>query len=400
MGNHIKPELLAPAGDLDKLKVAIRYGADAVFIGGKQFSLRAKASNFDLAAIQEGVEFAHAQHAKVYVTVNIYPHNEDFKGLDEYLLALDAIQVDAIIVSSIAIIQRAKALNCRFEIHLSTQQSVANQGAIAFWQQLGVDRIVLARELSVHEIAALKQQTTLPLEVFVHGGMCSAFSGRCTLSNNFTNRDANRGGCAHSCRWAYDIFAQNQQISSNQFRMGSKDLAAFEALPALIDAGVDSFKIEGRMKSLHYIATVVQAYRIGIDTYLATHKKDFQFFQQLANKAENRASSTGFLLSEVTQEGTLYDASNEVPPQDFIGIVLEHSLSDQFVKMQQRNTFDFDDELEIITPSGQTYTTTIIALYDEHQQPITKARHAMQTLYLELNQLPPPHSIIRKKQEV
>lgn len=396
-----KPELLAPAGDLQKLKVAILYGADAVFIGGKKFSLRAKASNFDILAIQEGVIFAHQHDAKVYVTVNMYPHNEDFEGLDAYLLALDAIKVDAIIVSSLAIVQRAKYLKCRYELHLSTQQSVANQHAVTFWEKQGVDRIVLARELSVDEITQLKRNVATKLEVFIHGGMCSSFSGRCTLSNNMANRDANRGGCAHSCRWYYDLYQNEQLVSTHDFQMGSKDLMAFPALVSLLEARVDSFKIEGRMKSLHYIATVVSAYRQFIDRYLSNQTMDeeqVKKHEKMVQRAENRAASTGFLLHEVNNEGTLFGNTLEKPPQDFIGLVMEHEQQEQIVKIQQRNYFEANDQLEVLEPSGFIFETTIQQLYDENKQPIQVARHAMQVLYLVLDKTPPPYSMLRKKQ--
>ncbi len=398
---NYNPELLAPAGDLQKLKIAILYGANAVFIGGKKFSLRAKASNFEIADIAEGVAFAHAHQAKVYVTVNIYPHNEDFEGLDEYLLELDAIHVDAIIVSSPYIVSRARALHCHFELHISTQQSTANHHAVQFWKDFGVDRVVLARELSLQEIKSIKNQVNLPIEVFIHGGMCSSFSGRCTLSNNMTNRDANRGGCAHSCRWNYRLFQANQEVSTHDFKMGSKDLMAFAGLQALLDARVDSFKIEGRMKSLHYIAMVVRAYRGFIDHYIQEKPIDqdiLQYFKTIAQKAENRDSSTGFLLGDVTNEGTLYDTMEESPSQEFIGLVVENQKN-ALIKIQQRNFFSVGDRVEIIEPSGRYYEAIIHAMQDEEGNSLTQARHAMQILYLDLHTPIKVHSIIRKKQE-
>ncbi|MDD4584959.1 MAG: U32 family peptidase [Bacilli bacterium] len=334
-----RPELLAPAGDLEKLKIAIIYGADAVFIGGKKFSLRAKASNFELKDIEEGVIFAHENNSRVHVTVNVYPHSEDLEGLDEYLLELDKINVDAIIVSSPYIVKRARELGCKFEIHISTQQSTANYEAMIFWQNLGANRIVLARELNLKDIEKLKGETNLPLEVFIHGGLCSSFSGRCTLSNNMTLRDANRGGCAHSCRWFYDIYEDNKKINEDteNFRLGSKDLCAAPMINQLIDLKVDSFKIEGRMKSLHYIACVVQAYRQLIDDYLEGNSKDLSYYLSMLSRAENRATTRGFLKGDITYEDGLFEVESEQPSQDFLGIVIDYDKQKKLAKIQQRN---------------------------------------------------------------
>lgn len=256
-------ELLAPAGDLEKLKYALIYGADAVFIGGNQFSLRARASNFTIETIKEAVNFAHKLGKKVYVTTNIIPHEEDVNGLVEYLKALEAAWVDAIICASPLIIKTALK-HTNLEIHLSTQQSAINRYSLKFWKEYGVKRIVLGRELLIKMIDDLPKEL-LDIEVFIHGGMCMSYSGRCSLSNTLTNRDANCGGCAHSCRWQYHLYNDNKLISNQYFSMSSKDLMAVAAVPKLIDIGVKSLKIEGRMKSLHYISTVVKTYRMLID---------------------------------------------------------------------------------------------------------------------------------------
>jgi len=289
-------ELLAPAGDLEKLKIALLYGADAVFIGGQQFSLRARASNFTLEDMKEATTFAHQLGKKVYVTTNIIPHLEDKDNLIEYLKGLEEAKIDAIIAASPYIIETALQ-HTNLEVHISTQQSAINTPTVNFWAQKGASRVVLGRELTVEEIAEITKGTDTEIEVFIHGGMCMSYSGRCSLSNNMTNRDANRGGCAHSCRWNYDLKEDEQSISENiPFSMSSKDLEAIKQITKLIDANVSSLKIEGRMKSLHYIATVVSTYRELIDEYQATKTiKDYNYYVEKLKKAENRLASTGYL---------------------------------------------------------------------------------------------------------
>ncbi|HHZ11559.1 MAG TPA: U32 family peptidase, partial [Acholeplasmataceae bacterium] len=257
-------ELLAPAGNLEKLKIAVLYGADAVYIGGKKFSLRARASNFTIPDIRAGAAFCHEHGAKVYVTVNIVPHGEDFAGLSEYLRDLENAGVDGIIVTSMDYARVAKEVAPKLELHLSTQFSASNSAALNFFKELGFQRAVLAREVGLREIAEIRKHTDIDLEVFIHGGMCVAYSGRCMLSNHMTDRDANRGGCAHSCRWLYSLRKDGLEIS-DRFRIGPKDLEALRAVPELMRLGVKALKIEGRMKSVHYIATVVRAYRMLID---------------------------------------------------------------------------------------------------------------------------------------
>lgn len=275
----MKVELLAPAGNLEKAKIALLYGADAVYVGGLRFSLRVRASNFTLDMLNELVLFAHERNKLVYVTMNIVTHDSDLEGLDEYLLSLDKIGIDAIISTSFAIIERAKLLT-NLEIHLSTQFSVSNSLLADYFYNEGVKRVVLARELSLSEIKEIKKHTKAELEVFIHGGMCVSYSGRCTLSNYMVGRDANRGGCAHSCRWLYDLFDGQHKISrKHDFQMSSKDLEILEYIPDLIDIGVSSLKIEGRMKSIHYVATVVLAYRMLIDDYYNNCLKDLNYYR-------------------------------------------------------------------------------------------------------------------------
>lgn len=294
-----KPELLAPAGNLEKLKFAVHYGADAVYIGGQKYGLRSNADNFSFEEMREGVEFARKYGAKVFVATNIYAHNEDLEGIEEYLRNLYEVGIAAIIVADPVIIETARRVVPGLEVHLSTQQSTVNWQAVKFWKEQGLPRVVLGRETSLHEIEEIKKHVDIELEAFIHGAMCSSYSGRCVLSNHFTDRDSNRGGCCQSCRWKYDLFedgreeaawvseeeARESQVlqqfrlgvtqlplfeeNDNAFTMGSKDLCMIEHIPDLIDAGVDSFKIEGRMKSIHYVATVVNVYRQAIDAYMA-----------------------------------------------------------------------------------------------------------------------------------
>jgi putative protease len=328
-------ELLAPAGDLEKLKIALMYGADAVFIGGQDFSLRARASNFSIDDIKVATSFAHGKGKKVYITTNIIPHNEDLDGLIDYLKALESCEVDAIISASPYIIDMA-IKHTKLEVHLSTQQSAMNAETVNFWYQRGIKRIVLARELDKYQIQKLISKTDADIEVFIHGGMCMSYSGRCSLSNNMTDRDANRGGCAHSCRWNYELISQDESISEHTFSMSSKDLEALEQIPFLIDSGVKSLKIEGRMKSLHYIATVVSTYRKLIDDYLKDQTiKDFEPYMIELQKAENRLASHGYLEGLPGVEQQLYQMRSEKPIQLFIGLVQSYDIDTKQAIIEQ-----------------------------------------------------------------
>lgn len=372
-------ELLAPAGDLEKLKVAILYGADAVFIGGQRFSLRSRASNFTLEDIREGCRFAHCHNAKIHVTCNIVMHNADTDGLIEYLKALEDCGVDCIIASSLTILQLVLQYT-GMEAHVSTQQSTCNAEAVDFYAKMGVQRVVLARELSLSEIEKIKKASKVDLEVFVHGGMCVSYSGRCMLSNNMTNRDANRGGCAHSCRWCYDLIDGGTRVNpdGDYFAMSSKDLCALRAIPKLIDMGINSFKIEGRMKSLHYIATVVNAYRRLIDEYRTTGRiRNFAIYEEAIGKAENRLTSTGFLFHEPTVSEQLYDLNLSVPTKEFVGIVLSYDEENQMVYAEQRNYFLPHSTLEVFTPNG-SLCVSIEEIYDMEGNPLEAVRHPKQ----------------------
>ena len=350
-------EVLAPAGDLDKLKFAVLYGANAVFVGGKNFSLRAKASNFTIDDLKQGAIFCHEHNAKLYVTVNVYPHDEILKQIDEYLLDLDKVNIDAIIVSSPYIVKRAKELGCKFECHISTQVTTNNSQAIKYYEEMGCERVVLGREVTIQEMAEIKKKTNVELEVFIHGGLCSSYSGRCTLSNHMTNRDANRGGCAHSCRWFYHLFKGDTQIDTNEsiYRIGSKDLMGVYMIPALLDLGIESLKIEGTMKSIHYVATVTSVYRKIVDAYyedknLLTNEFLNECVLEI-QKAENRPTCVAWLKGEVTKDDMIYTSDDKTALQEFAALVLDYDKDTQIAKIYRKNYFKLGDTLEIFSLS-------------------------------------------------
>lgn len=382
-----KIELLAPAGDLQRLKYAVMYGADAVYIGGKKFSLRSRASNFDIPEITEGVAFAKKYGAHVHVTINMLPHEDDFEGLETYVRQLDEAGVTAVICASLYIVKVVKSLNTKMEIHLSTQQSTLNSQAVKFYQMMGVDRVVLGRELTIDEVEQIVKTSTIPIEGFIHGGMCVNYSGRCTLSNYMTLRDANRGGCAQSCRWKYRLFADNQEISDHQtlFSMSSKDLMAADYLPRLIDMGITSLKIEGRMKSLYYIATVVSAYRQLIDTYYQNKTitdEQMQYFLSELNRAENRPTYTGFYGGTPNQAGHLYGVNGAGVTHDFLAQVL--SYEDGYCMVQVRNYFKEGDDIEVIGPNHFRQHFTIAEIYDESGESVQICNKPMQVVKVKI----------------
>lgn len=395
-----KIELLAPAGSLEKLKVAILYGADAVYIGGKKFSLRARANNFSLDDIKEACIFAKNHNAKIYVTMNVIPHEDDFEGLVEYLLYLEEVGVSAIITSSLFIIKTCLQVTKDLEVHLSTQLSSTNSLSMKFYEELGVKRVVLGRETSLEDIKQTKDNSSLSIEAFIHGGMCSSISGRCMLSNYMVNRDANRGGCAHSCRWNYDLYDSNKMEKINDesyFNIGSKDLIALKEIAKLIEIGVDSLKIEGRMKSEYYIATVVRTYRMLIDKYYEIFKEknkekrfellnslDYSLYMNEIKKAENRLASTGFLNSNVSVNEQLY-VRDEKPTKEFVGNVLDYSKSKKIVTIKQRNYFKVGDDLEFFGPKLKNTIYHVNEIFDEEFNSLDAARHPEQIIKLKVN---------------
>jgi U32 family peptidase len=403
-----KPELLAPAGSLEKLKFAVHYGADAVYIGGQKYGLRSNADNFTFEEMKEGVEFAKKYGAKVFVATNIYAHNEDIEGLEHYLMQLQEAGIFAIIVADPVIIETAKRVAPKLEIHLSTQQSTMNWQAVKYWKDEGVHRVVLAREASMDDILEIKRHVDIEIETFIHGAMCSSWSGRCVLSNHFTDRDSNRGGCCQSCRWKYDLFEDGDMevealvrdggIDTPQFTMGSKDMCMLEHLPPLIDAGVESFKIEGRMKSIHYVATVVNAYRQAIDSYCEDPDnyvlKD-EWLEEI-HKAANRPLNTGFFFDEPDHEDHIYMPEDKPAPYDFAGLVLNYDEATQTATIQQRNHFKPGQEVEFIGP-GYVFKQTIDKIYDLEGRELDAARHPLQEVRIRVERPVKSFDMMRKK---
>lgn len=396
-----KIELLAPAGDLERLKIAVMYGADAVFLGGKKFSLRSRASNFDIEDIAEGVKFANAYGAKIHVTVNMLPHEEDLEGLKEYLMDLERIGVTAIICASPYIAKTAKTYAPKLEVHISTQHSSTNSAAVAYWKKRGMDRVVLARELTLEDVKETVKHSELPIEVFIHGGMCVAYSGRCVLSNHMTGRDANRGGCAQSCRWKYRLFDKDVALHDEEhlFSMSSKDLMAAKFIPDLIKAGVASLKIEGRMKSAYYIATLIKTYRMLIDEVYEKGSIDesrMQWYYQELSKAENRPTGVGFYEGLPTPFGQLYGINGAGVTQEFIAYVLEYDEQDGTALLEVRNHFAAHSEVEIFGPTITTTSFVIGDLYDKEGEKVEVANKPMQILKTKLPVKAQAHAMIRK----
>lgn len=364
-------ELLAPAGDIEKLKFALLYGADAVYIGGQNFSLRANAKNFSLEDIKEAVEFAHSLNKKVYVTVNIVFHDEDLEGLEKYLNELAKIKVDAIIVSDFYVIKLVEEKQIPLEVHVSTQASTLNSYAAKFYQKHGVKRIVLAREASKENIKQIKEKTGLDLECFVHGAMCTSISGRCVLSNSLTNRDANRGGCAQICRWTF------QSKNKPTFSMTSKDLNMVSHIESMIESGVNSFKVEGRMRGIYYIATVILAYRKMLDKVLAHSltKEEQDYYVKVLNRVANRESKDQFYASFPTEQDQYFLGREEVSNQDFLGLVLDYDEEHKMAIIEQRNYFKVGDVVEFFGPNLEVIEYKVEEIYDEKGNPIEIANH-------------------------
>ncbi len=365
-------ELLAPAGDFERLQIALLYGADAVYFGGQEFSLRANAKNFTLEEIKKATNFAHQLKKKVYVTVNIVFHEDDLNGLEEYLKALDEAGIDAIIASDIIVLATAKKIHAKFALHLSTQSSVLNEGAAKFYQNLGVTRIVLAREASKKDIQKIKQETGLELECFAHGAMCTSISGRCVLSNYCTNRDANRGGCAQICRWQF-----TSDLTELPFSMTSKDLNMITHMKEMIELGVNSFKVEGRMRGIYYIATVIVTYRRLIDKILnnTLTENEKEYAEKILNRCANRESTPQFFEAIPKKEGQYFLGREELSNQDFLGLVKSYDEKNKMVILEERNIFHVGDTVEFFGPNLETFSLTLSKIYDEEDTPITTANH-------------------------
>ena len=384
-----KIELLAPAKDLAKAKIAIMYGADAVYVGGKSFSLRSRASNFSLNDLRQLVSFAKGYDAKVYVTVNIVFHNEDFPGVKEYLCDLEYIGVDGIIVSSLGLVQIAKQAAPKLECHISTQLSTCSSGAVNTLKLWGADRVVLAREVSMKDIRSIASKTDVPLEVFIHGGMCSNYSGRCTLSNRMTNRDANRGGCAHSCRWKYRVYERNELISEEKclLSMSSKDLRATAYIEDLVRCGVASLKIEGRMKSEYYIAQVVRTYRKMIERIYekgSLSEEEIRYFDDELIKAENRPADDGFLSGECDNTKHLYGVNGEGVTHDYVAYVRNYDPNRNLALIEVKNRFEVGDELEVFGPHLENTLFTNAVMFDAEWKSLDVANRPAQLLYIRM----------------
>ncbi len=386
-------ELLAPAGDLERLKISLLYGADAVYIGGQEYSLRANANNFSIDEIKEACSFAHKLNKKVYLTLNIVFHNEDLKDVNKFIKEVVKAGIDAFIVSDPFIIKYIKD-NFDVEVHLSTQGSTTNMESVKFWMNEGIDRVVLAREVSIKEIEEIYNETGLDLEVFIHGAMCTFYSGRCCLSNYFTNRDSNRGGCAQICRFAFDI-----DNNEEKFTMATKDLNMASLLDKLIASGVKSLKVEGRMRSPYYLATVISSYRRLIDAYYDGTLNDDLIIKEekILSRVANRETSTHFYLKEADFEDQYYTGRQELSNQDFLAQVLSYDKETGLATITQRNYFKLGDEVEIFTPSGEILTSTIETLLDENNNPIDIARHPEEILKINVPKEIEKDSMMRVK---
>lgn len=380
-----KPELLSPAGDLERLKIALDYGADAVYVGGL-FNLRANTPNFSIDELEEGIKYAHKLKKKVYVTVNIVMHSKELKKVNEYLKKLKEINVDAIIVSDPSIIPMAKEL--KIPIHLSTQASTLNKKAVQYWEEEGIERIVLARECTKDDIKEIKENTNIEIETFIHGAMCASFSGRCVLSNYLTNRDSNRGGCSQICRWDFDLYKDNKLLKGEKpFTFCTKDLSLAKHIPELIELKVDSFKIEGRMRSAYYIATVVKTYRKIIDDYY-NDKKNYKYkkeYQVALDEVANRDSIPQFFNNDYGKNVQYYNGRREITNQDFIGMILSYDKKTKLAKVEQRNYFKKGDNVEIFGPKTSV-KLKLKYIYDEDMNMIDIVRHPKQIVYIKIDE--------------
>ena len=404
-----KVELLAPAGDLEKLKMAILYGADAVYLGGEAFGLRKASKNFSIEQIQEGVRYSHERGKKVYVTLNIVPHNDDLKGLEEYVNELYNIEVDAVIVSDPGMFMIIKRTVPRMEIHISTQASVTNYETTMFWYNLGARRIVLARELSFKEIEEIisKIPEDLDIEAFVHGAMCMSYSGRCLLSNYMTGRDANMGDCAQPCRYKYAVLEEKrpgeyfpiEEHDEGTFIFNSKDLCMIDYIPELIHSGIYSFKIEGRVKSSYYVATVIRAYRMAIDKYYndPEHFKTNENWLADIKKVSHRDFTTGFYFDKPTDQAQVYTTSSYIRGYDFVGMVLDYDTTTKIATIEQRNRLFVGEEIEIFGPGKDHFTQRIEKMWNEKGDEIEVAPHAQQIIKIEMDQEVDTYYLLRKE---
>ena len=407
------PELLIPAGSLEVLKTAVRYGADAVYIGGEHFGLRAKAGNFTKEEMMEGVQYAHDHHVKVYITVNIFAHNRDLEGVRAYLTGLRDVMPDALIISDPAIYTMAQEVIPEVERHISTQANNTNYGIFNFWYRLGAKRVVTARELSLAEIKEIRAQIPEDMEIesFVHGAMCISYSGRCLLSNYFTGRDANQGACTHPCRWKYAVVEETrpgeympvEEDERGTYIFNSKDLNMIAYIPELIDAGIDSFKIEGRMKTALYVATVARTYRQAIDDYLkdpALYRKSLPHYLDEIAKCTYRQFTTGFYFGRTDANSQIYDSNTYLREYTYIGMVEEQLVQDgrTLLVWHQKNKFSVGEKLEAMAFSGENIECIVQGIWDEKLNSVESAPHPKQKVYVDVGCALPEGVILRRKE--
>ena len=402
-----KPELLIPASSLEVLKTAVIFGADAVYIGGDAFGLRAKAKNFSPEEMKEGIEFAHEHGVKVHVTVNILAHNYDLDGVDRYLHELKELKPDALIIADPGIFMKARKICPEIDIHVSTQANNTNYETYKFWYELGAKRVVAARELSLNEIKEITEKIPedLEMECFIHGAMCISYSGRCLLSNYFTGRDANHGACTHPCRWKYAVVEEKRpgeylpvyENDRGTYIFNSKDLCMIEHIPELVNAGVDSCKIEGRMKTALYVATVARTYRKAIDDFFESEEKyreNMPWYKEQISKCTYRQFTTGFYFGKPSDETQIYDVNTYVNEYIYLGIVNEIDNSG-YAKIEQRNKFSVGDDIEIMKPDGTDVKVTVKAMYTEDGESVESCPHPKQVLYVELSEPAEKYDILR-----
>ena len=375
----MKYELLLPAGDLERLKFAFIYGADAVYIGGTNYSLRANANNFTIDEIKQACEFAHKLNKKVYVTVNMIFHNDDLKDLDVYLITLDKIGVDSLIISDFAVIESIKRLGLKISFFISTQKSITNLETVKFYESLGAYRVVLARECSRDDIKYIKENTNCEVEVFIHGAMCTSYSGRCVLSNYITKRDSNRGGCAQICRFVFD------NKLTDKFTFSSKDLNMIDYISDMMDLGIESYKVEGRMKSMYYIATVCNAYRKVIDAKINGNLTSdmIDYYKKVLNRCSNRENMAQFYNGEYGVDAEYYSGRVEVSNQDFLGLVLDYD-KDGYAVIEQRNRFNVNDEVEFFGPNLKPITYTIKDIINSDNISVNTSNHAREIVKIKV----------------
>ena len=405
-----RPELLIPASSLEVLKIAVIYGADAVYIGGEAFGLRAKAKNFSMEEIREGIAFAHAHDVKVYLTANILAHNGDLDGVREYFAELREIKPDALIISDPGVYMIAKEVCPEIERHISTQANNTNYGTYRFWYEQGAKRVVSARELSLAEIKEIRANIPddLEIETFIHGAMCISYSGRCLLSNYFTGRDANQGACTHPCRWKYAVVEEKRPgeylpVYENErgtYIFNSKDLCMIEHIPELMESGIDSFKIEGRMKTALYVATVARTYRRAIDDYKQSpelYREHMAWYQEQISNCTYRQFTTGFFFGKPSDEAQIYDNNTYVKEYTYLGIVGERN-EEGLYRIEQRNKFSVGESIEVMKPDGANITVTVQRIVDEEGNDMESAPHPKQVLYIDLGQPLAMYDILRRKE--